>query len=142
MASISKTWEKAGYLPGQHQKLTIEFVKRSGSTVYVKYSLKIKSLGNDTYHYDTRHNHYMLFCPKDIRRKDDTYQYRGYPAGGTRSGSFTVTNVGNTVTGLDFYYQNDRVWVRHTNPGDPRSTGVVKKTYIGKLPIPANITLC
>lgn len=137
-AKITKTWDKAGYLPGQKQKLTIEFKSRSGNTVYVNYTLDVKSLGNDRYYYSERHNEFHIFQPKSSIRVTRTYQLRGYPKNGTYTGSFNITNVGNTVTSLDFYYENKRIWVKHTNPGDPRSTGVVKKTHIGSLPIPAN----
>ena len=62
MARISRTWQKAGSLPGQYQKLTITFVKRDGDDVTVKIDFYAKSLGYDYYNYSSRHNDCKIYC--------------------------------------------------------------------------------
>lgn len=138
MAKISKTWSKAGYAPGQYQKLTITYKSRDGDDVKVHYRLYVKSKGYDYYGYKSRHNKYTLYCPKDKKKKSGTYQAYGSHAVRVEEGNFTVHGVGNTTTSLAFYYKNQRVWPGHTNAWDPRSTGVVSKTKVGDLKIPKN----
>lgn len=138
MAKITKIWKHAGYLPGQYQKLTITFVSRDADAIKVKYKLYVKSLGTDNYDYGTRHNKFTIYFPSDTARKSRTYQAKGTHTSLSKSGEFTISGVGNNVGSLDFYYKNARIWVRHTNYSDPRSTGVVKKTKVGSLSVPKN----
>ena len=138
MAKITKTWSDAGSLPGQYQKLTIEYVSRDAGNVKVKWSLYAKSNGYDYYDYSSRHNKATIYCGKDTSRDSATYQAKGNHASRTVGGTFTITGVGNATTSLNFYYSNTRCWPGHSNSWDPRSTGVVKKTKVGELSIPAN----
>lgn len=137
MAKITKTFKKAGSLPGQYQKISITFVSRNGSDVKVNWDFYAKSLGWDTYVYSVRHNRFKILCggATEVSR---SYQAHGNCATYSASGTFTVSNVKNADDDLVFYYLNERIWATKTNSWDPRSTGVVEKTKIGTLSIPAN----
>lgn len=137
MSEITKTWSKAGSLPGQYQKLTIKLRKREGGKVKVSYKLYAKSLGYDYYTYKSRHNIFKIEClgNTEVSR---TYQLYGTRTSGTYTGEFTISGVKNKDDDLVFYYSNSRVWPGHTNSWDPRSTGVVKRTQVGTLKIPKN----
>lgn len=137
MARISRTWQKAGSLPGQYQKLTITFVKRDGDDVTVKIDFYAKSLGYDYYNYSSRHNDCKIYC---LDKTIDSWSYQAYGTKASSSHSKTVTvhNVKNADNDLVFYYSNSRAWPGHSNSWDPRSTGVVSKTKVGELTIPKN----
>lgn len=137
MAKITKTFTKAGSLPGQYQRLSISFVSRSGNSVKIKYELYVKSLGYDYYTYSERHNRFSIIW-KGAEIVSKTYQLYGANKEDTFSGTVTLNNISNTDDDLVFYYQNQRVWASKTNSWDPRSTGVVKKTSVGTLSIPTN----
>lgn len=138
MSSIKKHWDDAGYRPGQRQDLEITFVSRKGNKVKIKWELKVRSNGTDMYHYNTRHNKASIYSPKDNKRSSETYQARGTNDKTTVSDSFTMT-VENDTDKIDFWYKNKRVWVKHTDAYEPRSTGVVDKTKVGTLSIPKNV---
>ena len=138
MSKITKHWDDAGSRPGQKQDLEIEFVSRSGNSVKIKWELKVKSNGTDNYDYSTRHNSARIYHPKDTRVSTETYQAKGYKASRTVSDTFTLNNIGNETDKIDFWYKNKRIWVKHTDAEEPRSTGVVDKTHVGTLSIPKN----
>ena len=138
MAKIEKVWKDAGSLPGQYQKLTITYESRSGNSVKVKWHLYVKSNGYDNYSYNSRHNNAKIFHGQSTERDSWSYQAKGSYATKSHDGSFTINGVGNTTTNLEFWYSNQRLWPGHTNSWDPRSTGVVSKTKVGNLSIPAN----
>lgn len=138
MGSISKSWSDAGSRPGQRQKITITYESRDAGNVKVSYKFSAHSNGTDNYDFNTRHNRFTIYCPKDDSQVSKSYQAQGYCASRSFSGTFTVTGVGDATTELDFYYRNKRVWVKHTDAYEPRSTGVVSKTKIGSLSIPEN----
>ena len=137
MAKITKTWKKAGYLPGQYQKVSIEFISRNGDDVKVKWDFYAKSLGWDTYTYNVRHNTFHIYYG-NTKKVTQSYQASGNCGTKSFSGNFTISGIKNKDDDLVFYYDNDRVWATHTNAWDPRSTGVVDKTKIGTLTIPQN----
>lgn len=138
MAKISKSWSCAGSLPGQRQKLTIEFVSRDADVVKIKWKLSVHSLGYDYYNYNSRHNKATIYCGKDTKRDSWSYQAYGSYASRSHTETFTITGVGNATDELKFYYSNVRCWPGHSNSWDPRSTGVVSKTKVGELSIPTN----
>lgn len=135
MAKISKIWNKAGSLPGQYQKLTLQYVDREKDNVKVHWTLYVSSLGYDYYNYDTRHNKFNIYCLGKVQASG-TYQLYGQGASKTFSGDFTVNGVSGSDDDLTFQYENIRVWNKKTNSYDPRSTGVVNKTSVGTLTIP------
>lgn len=139
MAKITKTWSKAGTLPGQYQKLTITYKSRDGDKVKVHYKLYVKSKGTDNYPYSSRHNKFSIYHPNGKKVAGGTYQAKGTHATRTRQGNITISGVGDSTTSLNFWYRNQRVWPGRTNSWDPRSTGVVGKTKIGSLKIPSNV---
>lgn len=138
MAKIKKTWSDAGSLPGQYQKVEVEFISRSGHNVKVKWYFYAKSNGYDNYDFKSRHNRARIYSGKDTVRDTYDYQAKGNKASKSHSETFTITGVGNTTTELGFWYSNQRMWPGGTNSWDPRSTGVVSKTKVGGLSIPAN----
>ena len=138
MSKITKHWDDAGSRPGQRQDLTIEFVSRKGNKVKIKWELKVRSNGTDMYDYHTRHNSARIYSPKDNRRSSQSYQAKGHKDHASVSDSFTM-EVENETSKIDFWYKNKRVWVKHTDAYEPRSTGVVDKTKVGTLEIPKNV---
>lgn len=139
MSSIKKHWDDAGSRPGQRQDLTIEFVSRSGNSVKIHWELKVRSNGTDMYDYSTRHNSARIYSPKDTRVSKKNYQAKGHKDHASVSDTFTLHNIDNETDKIDFWYKNKRVWAKHTDAYEPRSTGVVDKTHVGTLSIPKNV---
>ncbi len=138
MSSVSWYKSKVGYDPGQTQELEVYFEARSTSVVKVSFWYYAKSLGADSFSYGERHNRATIWVGNNSY--SFTYQLHGNRASTSRSGSFYVYNVGNGVTSLPVYYENDRIWVNAPSCSwSPRSTGVYSQHRIGSLSIPDNV---